>query len=733
MGSIFLNAGLVAGVSLAALPVILHLFMRQTPKHVIFPALRLIKERQKRSRKRLRVKNWLLLLARMGLLALMALALARPRIDAKASLGTGDEPTAVALVFDTSLSMGYKVNDRTRLDEAKDRARDIVKTLNGQSKVFILDGADPAQPIAQAPASALKKIDSLEIRAVNRTLNAAMGAAYTAVGAVDLPRREVYAFTDLAASQWQTGQEVEGLDEARKAAKGGEISTFVLRVGAKEVRDVAIVSAEATAPVATADDPLILKVKLRNIGPKASRIVQFRLDGVARDKKIMELPANGEVDVPPIVTPKLSAGLHRLEVDLAGEPDPLKFDDSRFLTVNVRPAIKILVVSETASDGDFVTNALDPRQRVAGMPRPFHVTDVRTPRFESRAVGPLKDYEAIFLLNVRELGPSAWSALFTYLREGGGVVLAPAGYADVGNYNKDMAAAEFLPATLGAVKDHRGMDPPFGFGTPDLSSPLFAENQKDLLAELGRVPIYKTREVSPHPKSRTLLRYTDNSPALLERIVPGQEPGKVLLWTTSLSTRALEDDPQNWTAFPKPNAGGLAFLILMDQTAYFLSGASGESLVFEAGQDAMLPLDPSRRLTSFKIQGPSPRVGEGQAEAAGSMLLIASPSEIGHWSVTASGKDRPGARTEMGFSVNPPRAEIQATPLEGGDLDTLFGKGKYQIADDAESLKRVVSEAVYGREIFPYIMALILLLVTLENLLANTFYRAEAPRLAPQA
>ncbi len=33
-----LHAGLAAGAALAAIPVILHLFMRQTPKHVIFPA-----------------------------------------------------------------------------------------------------------------------------------------------------------------------------------------------------------------------------------------------------------------------------------------------------------------------------------------------------------------------------------------------------------------------------------------------------------------------------------------------------------------------------------------------------------------------------------------------------------------------------------------------------------------------------------------------------------------------
>ncbi len=116
-----MHAGLAAGAALAALPVILHLFMRQTPKHVIFPAIRLIRERQRRSKKRMRVKNWLLLLARMAVLALMALALARPRIYSQVPLGDQSVPTALGLVFDTSLSMKYKDKDKTRLDEAKER------------------------------------------------------------------------------------------------------------------------------------------------------------------------------------------------------------------------------------------------------------------------------------------------------------------------------------------------------------------------------------------------------------------------------------------------------------------------------------------------------------------------------------------------------------------------------------------------------------------------------------
>src|SRR5271157_1587120 len=162
-----LHAGLAAGAALAALPVILHLFMKQTPKHVIFPALRLIRERQKQSKKRMRIKNWLLLLARMAILALMALALARPRLYTEVPLGDESVPTALGLVFDTSLSMGYKENGKTRLDEAKERARALLDQISDSSLVFVVDSSQPVVPVGLSPAAARKWIDNLTLRDVN--------------------------------------------------------------------------------------------------------------------------------------------------------------------------------------------------------------------------------------------------------------------------------------------------------------------------------------------------------------------------------------------------------------------------------------------------------------------------------------------------------------------------------------------------------------------------------------
>ena len=47
--------------------------------------------------------------------------------------------------------------------------------------------------------------------------------------------------------------------------------------------------------------------------------------------------------------------------------------------------------------------------------------------------------------------------------------------------------------------------------------------------------------------------------------------------------------------------------------------------------------------------------------------------------------------------------------------------------EDAKTLKDMADTARYGYEIFPWLMILILIVVTLENVLANTFYK-ESPR-----
>jgi hypothetical protein len=109
---------------------------------------------------------------------------------------------------------------------------------------------------------------------------------------------------------------------------------------------------------------------------------------------------------------------------------------------------------------------------------------------------------------------------------------------------------------------------------------------------------------------------------------------------------------------------------------------------------------------------------------SGEYLEVPAPPLLGIWTVKAKTADNRMAT--LGFSVNAPKSESRFTHLEKSELDVIFGKDGYLLAEDAAAHKETEKLTRYGYEVFPWLMFLILLIVTLENILANTFYK-EAP------
>jgi hypothetical protein len=728
-----IHAGLAAGAALAALPVILHLFMRQTPKHVIFPALRLIRERQRQSKKRLRIKNWLLLLARMAVLALMALALARPQLYSQVPLGDESVPTALGLVFDTSLSMEYKEKDKTRLDEAKERARDIVSKLPDSSLVFIVDSAEPGATIGLSPAAALKTIDSLAIRRVNRPLNTAMGQVYAAVAECDRPTRIVHVLTDLARSAWNVDRPAEGLDQVAKlnSKKRSKLTTIIQRLAPQEIQNVAVDSAESESSVATQGEPVEIRARVRCQGTTAlTRLVELELDGQKKGEKTIEIPPNkGQVEVSFLTPPKLRDGeLHQGKIKLRGAPDPFEVDDERSFTFLVRPPLKILAVSDRTYDAEFVAAALDP-DASATATRPFLVERARAADLHQKFNNDLQAFVCVFLLNVEQLSEEDWGALNHYVHEGGGLVVAP-GHSSLSSSYNSAIASQILPAQLAEKPKQAAPQTTFG-KIGNITHPLFQRYGQDLDSMLAQVPVYRYWPIEqPVEGTRTLLKFSDGAPALVERIFKGPKVGRVLLWTTPLSRRDkgggdMRSDPGAWSEFPLSQKGW-SFLAMMDQTVPYLAGTSNEQLNFEAGESVLLKLDATAHFTSFVVTSPDPATKPRQLPSPSSEFLeISAPPDLGPWTVKAKTADN--RQTTMGFSVNVPRGESQFEPLEKNDLDAIFGKDGYRLAEDAGGLKVITETERFGYEIFPWMMFLILLVVTLENVLANTFYK-ESPR-----
>src|SRR5262249_26836277 len=163
----FVHPLLLGGLLLIGIPVLIHLIMQQKPKHLSFPAFRFLQKRHRVVQRTLRLRHLLLLLLRILVIAFICLALARPGLfSERLTFFGGDSPGAVAMVFDTSPSMEYTANRKTRLEEAKQRARELFDELPEGSKVAVLDSADLGGEWVSL-AQAREAVEKLQLRPAN--------------------------------------------------------------------------------------------------------------------------------------------------------------------------------------------------------------------------------------------------------------------------------------------------------------------------------------------------------------------------------------------------------------------------------------------------------------------------------------------------------------------------------------------------------------------------------------
>ena len=78
----FLNPALLLGLFAVAVPIIIHLLNRRRFRRVPWAAMRFLKVSVEQNQRRMKIEDFILLLLRCAMVALLALALARPVVEA---------------------------------------------------------------------------------------------------------------------------------------------------------------------------------------------------------------------------------------------------------------------------------------------------------------------------------------------------------------------------------------------------------------------------------------------------------------------------------------------------------------------------------------------------------------------------------------------------------------------------------------------------------------------------
>jgi hypothetical protein len=706
MGLTFLSPLILAGAALIAVPIVLHLIMRREPKHLVFPALRFIQKREESNRRRLRLRHLLLLLLRCAGIVLLALAVARPSVKSAGFVGDQEAPIAAALVFDTTVRMDYQHENKTRLQAAQETALWLLPQLPADSEIAVVDSTSLAGAFAVDPAAARHRVERLKTIAAPQPWLDVLESALRLVHESDKERKEVYLFTDLARGSWPS----ESLDRFRtRLAPYEDVAIYLIDVGVEEPRNFALGDIQLSSQTIAQNSRVRISTQLMRTGPAEERAVAVFLtdrDGQRHKEDEQTFSWLGGQSLPAEFELKgIGLGTHHGVLQIVGD-DALGADNLRYFTFEARPAWKVLIAAPPAAVTMWLHDALAPVRDEAR----FHVNVIP---LDKLAAEPLDDYAAVFLLDPTPLSSGVWQQLRDYVTYGGGLGIWLGGSAgDIERFNTT-AALEVLPGPL-ARQAQWSED--LYFAPPDLQHPtLRGFRSKSSAVPWSSFPVYKYWQLSELKDGvNVIIPYSNGRPALLEHSL-GR--GRVLTMTTPVSHAASATDPWNTLATGFYN---WPFFVLTQEIGAYLVGSGDDRFNYAAGDTVVTQLPEQQRSLIFTLKTPQDIQMPQTIDQRQGTLTVTTTDEPGHYELQAGGSEG-GIR--RGFSTNIPEAVTRLDRIPREDLDALFGEERYRLARNQEEITRDVHRGRVGVELYPLLIILVALVLGVEHVLANRFYR----------
>jgi len=686
----FLNPAYLYGLGAALLPLLIHLLNRRRAVTVPFSNVALLRQLQQDRMRRVKLRQIVLLILRTLILLLIALSFARPALRGSAP-GGAHVRTAAALLLDQSYGMGYRTPTGQLFDQARSRAEEALRLLDGRDHLRLIPFSDrplsSEGPAASGASGLREQLAEMEVtHRAPRVLEAlkAAGQHLTASGEA---HREVYLFTNLARPGW------EGVADSLAEFEGATVYAVLERPG--RVENLAVTRLSASNQIVAVGAPVAFEVEVLNAGesPEREAPVRFSLGGRRVEQTVIGLQAGERRRLLFHATPEASG---RIEGVVEAGDDPLPADNLRHVVVDVPGRIEVLLVGETAADAYYVERAF---ATSAGL------VAVRSVTRDRLSDADVTRSDLIVLCDVSRLSPGQTAAVRDRVRRGGGVLIFLGDRVDVASYNQRILP-DLLPVRLVALRGAPGKPSAYrGLGAVQRDHPLF----RDLLPERFDAPkFYASYDVEYPETVRALARYGDGGAALCEARLGA---GRALLLTSAADLR--------WTDLPLRGI----FVPLLHRMAQY---AVARTPVFEAhlvGQTAERPVSGGGGTAEVVSPDGSSRTVRPHASGEDEAYRIGPLETPGVWRIRAGGREV----DRFACAVDAARG-ADLTALDADRLARIFGRARLRVVGPNESLTEVVSGMRYGQELWRPCLTLALALMAAEMLLGRASSRRETMR-----
>lgn len=516
----FLYPAIAAGFALIAVPPLVHLINLLRHRRQRWAAMDFLMASYRRQRKWIRLRQFLLLLARMAVAAILVAMLAGWTGSGPVASLIGGQTNHHVVVLDDSLSMGAggssagrssgggnggggnggdgnggdgqgdtsaytralaAISDLTRRIAADDGVHQLTVIRTSRAALAVAGGGESADAVADVNAATvtterllIEPLMSTKVSTMSVSPEAAIKLAVALVDRVPADVTRFYVASDYRQNDWATPDNLaDALGELPSevqvrlidcAREGGLL-------GGTE--NLAITALSPTPDVWVAGVPVVMRMTVRNFGRRDATSISPTIRVIRYESSIDSVDANevrsGVVeDVPAAVITSIPAGgevtrTFQVFVASAGtHAVEVSLPDDALAIDNTR--VCTLPLSE-AEKVLVIDGSLEGRGGLAissvldpgSQVRIGAVPEIRPPSFlRDASVDLLSMYRAVYLTDVDQIGETAAEALSAYVARGGGLAIFIGNNAEPSVYNSNLLPRGLLPGGLDVVTPQNG-------------------------------------------------------------------------------------------------------------------------------------------------------------------------------------------------------------------------------------------------------------------------------------
>ena len=422
-------AGWMLWWSLAGLiPIALHFWFQRQRREIPWAAMQFLLAALQKQSRRIRLQQLILLLIRVAILVLLAIATAQPFLSTQGAawIGNTRPPLLWVGVLDTSYSMQYRDSSRqSRWEQAVTKARDMVEQLQpGDGIILMTLGNPPKVLFSEATfdrTSALLELAKLSPSARSADLATTVSVLEETLDAnrrmhPELTSHQVVFFSDTAGDTWNNTPSSSLESTLRSLTKGAMLQ--LERVGDGKADNQAVTQLQVEASRPQQDREITLVAEIANFSPDSDveTSVQLWLDGQTIQSEVVQLSPRERKQVrfrQRFSDPKS----YRLEARIAD--DSLPIDDRRHLVVTTAADAHIVFIEDLPGQAKYIELALS--NRLASTPTSWQTTSDVVNVDDWRDLS-LLDVDLVVLCNVSSLPEQLPNLLVDFVQRGGNLL-----------------------------------------------------------------------------------------------------------------------------------------------------------------------------------------------------------------------------------------------------------------------------------------------------------------------